>query len=45
MEDNTFQPVHQVEDLAPDDTCSDMHLVHQFQAPIDHTKKTRKTKF
>lgn len=41
---DTFQLVHQVEDQAPDDTCSDMHSVHQYQAPTDHIKKKRKWK-
>lgn len=35
IEDDTFQPVHQVEDQAPDDTYSDMRSVHQSQAPAD----------
>lgn len=39
MEDDTFQLVHQVEDLAPDDTYWDMHSVHQSQAPTDHMQK------
>jgi len=42
LEYDTFQLVHQVEDQAPDDTYSDMHLVHQYQAPADHIKKKRK---
>ena len=33
----TSQRVHQVEDQAPDDTYSNMHSVHQSQAPVDHT--------
>jgi len=44
LEYDTFQLVHQVEDQAPDDTYSDMHLVHQYQAPADHIKKKRKWK-
>ena len=35
IEDDTSQPVHQVEDQAPDDTYSDMHSVHLSQAPAD----------
>lgn len=36
LEYDTFPLVHQVEDQAPDDTYSDMHSVHQSQAPGDH---------
>lgn len=41
MEDDTFQLVHPVEDQAPDDTYSDMHSVHQSQAPADDIQKRK----
>lgn len=44
MEIDTFQLVHQVEDLAQDDTYSDMHSVHQSQAPTYHIQMKRKRK-
>lgn len=44
MEKDTFQLVHQVEGLAQDDTYSDMHSVHQSQAPTYHIQKIRKMK-
>ncbi len=40
---HTSQQVHQVEDQAPSDICSGMHLTHQFLAP-ETTRITKNKK-